>query len=85
MALVSSQGLGVPLVTPLAQVKQATQIGSRLRFAPAHRAPQGQPREDAEPLTDGRVHAAAGPAAEDLRGIEKHPPRAGLRRARLAG
>ena len=31
-----------------------------------HRAPQCQPREDAEPLANGCIHAAAGPAAENL-------------------
>jgi hypothetical protein len=50
-----------------------------------HGSPQCQPREDAEPLADGCIHAAAGPAADDLRGIKGHRPRARLRRARLAG
>ena len=56
-----------------------------LPFPPtAHRSPQGQPREDAEPLADGRVHPAAGPAAENHRGIKKHPPE-GLVAASSAG
>jgi hypothetical protein len=53
-------------------------------FPPApHRPPQGQPRDDAQPLTHGRIHPVAGPIAEHLRGIQGHRPRARLRRGRL--
>ena len=51
----------------------------------AHGSPQCQPREDAEPLAKGCIHPLTGAVAENLRGIEGHRPRAGQRRARLAG
>ena len=73
MALVSSQGLGVPLVTALAQVKQATQDGLGLRFPTPNRAPQGQPCKDTQPLPHRLIHPVAGPIAEDLGGVQGHP------------
>ena len=50
------------------------------------RPTQGQPGEDAEPLADGGVYAAAGPIAEDACGIKGRLTRGGRGRcgARLA-
>ncbi len=50
-----------------------------------HRPPQGQPREDAQPLPHGVIHPVAGAVAEHLSGIQGHRPRVRLRRGRLLG
>jgi len=51
----------------------------------AHRSPQGKPGQDAEPLSHGVVHPAAGSVAEDLSGIDRHRPRARQRLTHRAG
>ena len=51
----------------------------------AHRAPERQTRQDAQPLAHGGVHPVPRPVAEDLSGIQGHRPRARLRLARQAG
>ena len=51
----------------------------------SHRPSQGQPREDAQPLTHGGVHPVAGAVAEHFSGIQGHRPRVRLRHGRLVG
>ena len=81
--LTSSQTRSQPLeVAPTAGAGSLRSVC----FPPTpHRAPQGQPRQDAEPLLHRRVDPAAGPVAEHLGGIQGHRPRMRLRRGRLAG
>jgi hypothetical protein len=50
-----------------------------------HRTPQGQPRQDAQPLADSGVHPVSGAIAEHLRGIHGHRPRVRLRRGQRVG
>lgn len=64
---------------PLEVAPTAGMGGSRgvsFPTAASHRAPQGQPRENAQPLCHSPIHAAAGPVAEHLRGVEGHRPKA---------
>ena len=62
-----------PMARPLEVAPTAGAERSLRRFASApttsHRAPQGQPGQDAEPLADAGIDAVVGPLAEDAHRI----------------